>query len=503
MTPAVPMELRRGLHRSVTADNNLATLRSHSQPPANMRQVPASRVLPVAAYNSPVPGQPLGFPSLHQYQQAYLQARRTDVQYASSAHNESPQFGSGRLDPGNEERISRQYVGYFVAQSPYRPHDGGGLSPSNSSHADTGYGNRGVSPNLSRLRSHMSRSPSPSKSNVSRDRSISFYSAASAPSSSRPGRGNSNGQPWSSGPVIVDGSSDALDWASPPDSTFFQPSTSDATSLSDDLPVDTPGTTTETAPSYEPLEAIVLDPRAETRATTSSPNVLQFGEFPATATIRRKRQSRSDELETPERTSPVSSRTEPKDETPNGLGINFSAQKPSEPPPAIPAPPLLQAPPSSTVAGLNLASSFKPVPFLSPVREVRTPSPTATRNNTGSLVEHQNKHPHGRSISLSGKDKMITSPLAESSTLKGSEKSMGTWPSILRSNGVQTAAQGEKSPQSQGQPQAFAQSQGPSLPHLQTSSWQQSTGKKKKKGQKAGSMSGPPLPRDEGDMKGG
>ena len=503
MTPAGPSELRRGLHRSVTSDNNLATLRSHSQPPANMRQAQAPRVVPITAYNSPVPGQQLGFPSLHQFQQAYLQSRRpADMQCTSSNHSESPQFGNMRLDPSNDEHISRQYVGYFVTQNASRPHDEGGFPLSISSHADTGYGNRGFSPNLSRLRSHTSRSPSPSQVDLSRDRSISFYSAASAPSSSRLGRGNLNGQPGSSGPVIVDGSSDPLDWASPPEPTFFQPTASDATSLSDDLPLDTPGTTTEATPSHEPTDTMVMEPRAETRATTSPPNVLQFGEFPVTATMR-NRQPRSEESKTPERTSPASSCTETQGDTRNGLGIEFSGPKTTEPQPAIPALSPPQAPSSSTVAGLNLASSLKPLPLLSPVREVRTPSPTAMRNNTSSVVEHQNKYLHGRSVSLSGKGKATASPLAESSPRESSEKGKEGETSAPTSNGIQAATRPENSPQSQVRPQTSAQSQGSPLPRLQTSSWQQSTGKKKKKGQKAGSMSGPSLSQDDRERKGG
>ena len=489
--PNVTEFRRSGLRAPSTTESSAAqSIRSRSQPPRTRVNRPPAQY---ASGSPALQGPQLGFRTLQEYQKAYLQSKGPDRQMVPIDLN-SLHLNPAMTDPDTG------YMGYFVDEAtahgtlfpPMQPRDSM-KDPINRA--------RGVSPSLSRLRAQTSRSPSPSYSNNSnRDRSISFYTAQSALSPPYTFGNVMNGnQVPNSGPVIVDGSSDTSGYVTPPESLFFQPPASDAASLSEDYPLNTPETTTTDTPLQDAIESLSLD-IGEQRLTNSMPNVLQFGELPAVATSRNgitKMEEVAKPLGNKRAISP--SETSTSGEPSNALGIDFTPPIRKIPsPPAIPNMSYSQAPAQAAVPSKSLASVLKPsLPQLSPVREVRTPSPTATRTNSGALETLNSslasKTGHNRSISLSGKD-MVSSPLSESTRADDKTKAKAlTQPGPLANGFVNGVVTHNVEPQQQ-QP----------TPPLQTSGWQQSTGRKKKS-RKGASVGSAPLIANpsNGERKGG
>ena len=437
MAPAklVLPEVRRGLHRSTTTDNSFGTLRSHSQPPGDMRaHAQAARPSQIGLPYPTPQGSMLGFNSWHQLQQAYLQNQQfAEMQQAHVFAAMSPSLGSTKADSHGDERNTRhpEYVGYYVDQSPLiRPHNFPNFPPI-PAYNDLAQFSRGVSPSMTRLRSHSSRSPSPS-SFPSGDKSLSFYSAASAQSNTPLLRGSANGvTPRRSGPIIIDGSSEtSTEYGTPlaSQSGFYSMTASDAASLSDDSLLDNSLTLPGTISAPEQLESFLLDPVTEFTATHSRPNILQFGEFPVRSSGRGSLGSETNK-EGPAETEAVSelslhgSRAEA---AANGLGIQLEEQSCTAPtlangtasPPetqnSIKAVPKLGMSKSQPIS--DHLPALKPLPLLSPVLEVRTPSTTATQC---SAIDSSSKAALSRSISaLPGKD-LSSSPLSIVTNGKG------------------------------------------------------------------------------------
>ena len=500
MTPVLPThtDLRRSIRRSMANESNLSTMRSHSQPPESFRyQSQAARAIPVTQYNPNLQGQLLGFHSLQQYQQA-----RPHVKYAAELHRPSDRSGESQYAGtlfvnSTDEPVPREYVGYYLDQSPQSyPGDSNAIVPPIPSYSDLVHRNRGVSPNLSKLRCRSSQSPSPSRGSESRDHSISFYSATSTTSPSQSGRASDNGpMPRSSGPVIVDGSSDSADFAISPRSTSFPTNhTSHAASVSGDKVSDTP-ILSPVLSVEEDADSPTTAPSAQRRMIGSLPSILQFGDFPLEAPIVTKHSRGIEASRASEKISPglLQDGSQPI-KPPNGLGIDITSAKPKEVIPPIPSSSQSSMPIPSTVAGLNLASSLKSLPLLSPVREVRTPSPTAARNSTSSTVDALKNASHGRSNSLSAETK--PSPLGKSFTGSQNGKGKAVETVDQRSSSMVNGS-GIRNPQQAPPPLP------PITQQAQVSGWQQSTSKKSKKYKKAGSVGSAPLIVGEGERKGG
>ena len=531
---ALVSDMRRGIHRSSTVDNPLAPTRSRSQPPLPANFVLGSRPTrahPPLPTQAAVHGGLLGYPSLQEYQRAWVeQHRHAEIAAARMNAAESPRLMPVPLpaEAMVDERFAQEYIGYYLDHNsqpqPYRgffPY-----SPNFGPWADPASRVNGVSPSVSRVRAETtSRSPSPSHFPSSRDRSASFYFSSSGHLAPKPPRPSMNGLPTPSGPVIVDGSEDALDCTPPPEPHSYAVPSSEAASLSDDPAIDTPGTPSAATPSQDSVDTFATDPGAERRMTASMPNMLQFGDFPARAAIRgglSPTREKGKAVEKPP--APAESRANGHKETPSGLGIDISSVMLKD----LPTPTRASASGSAattstpTVAGLNLASSVKPGPLLSPVREVRTPSPSTARavaavasgRSAGSAAAAANgpRSPsHARTVSLSGKDK-ISSPLAMTTAPKA-DKGKAPEQAIPRSNGTSpnATASPARSPTASSQPQShetwspIAPSKPASSPvQPQNSGWQQSMSKKSKHKKKASVSGSGMLPgSEEEERKGG
>ena len=127
-------------------------------------------------------------------------------------------------------------------------------------------------------------------------------------------------------------------------------------------------------PSQEQNEPLAIDGTAERVPAQKPPAAIQFGQFPARAPYRTGQQLKSDDMRSG--STLHGSGKGLYSQTLSGLGINLTNDHNDSA--LINGAPTMKQ--SSTVAGLNLASTLKPGSILSPVREVRTPSPTATRN---------------------------------------------------------------------------------------------------------------------------
>lgn len=504
-------ETRRSLHRSSTTDNGFATLRSHSQPASDMRTPSrTSRSLPVSHLTPNLPGGLFSFSSFEQYQQAYMQGyQQPEMQTVHTIAALSPRLNSIRSDPRSDDvRHHRQeYAGYIIEPSqPSYSHDYAGLGPQISAYRDFAQFSRGISPKVTRLRSHTSRSPSPS-SFASHERTISFYSAPSAPSSTSGRRESAVGtNNRHAGPVIVDGSSDssteyltAMEHQSRTQSIVD----SEAASLPGESLTYTPGTAPATVPNPEPFETFDLDASPEPSHRLSVTNIPQFGDFPvrshrrsipATVTGRPSTDSEpfADVLSHDQLTGRMS----------NGLGIelgdNSSVASTASngnvsPPKNISH---SKIPSKIEISGQETTSDWittlKPLPLLSPVREVRTPSPTAKRTSTS---ESYYKILHSRSISAVSNSDITSSPLTP--VPNGRENAFSSEDYGPRTNGINGGHHGTVAGPST-EPRIS-----PVESKASSSAWQQ-TGKKGKKSKHKGGSSISNLSEvADGERKGG
>ena len=391
---------------------------------------------------------------------------------------------------------------------------------------------------------------------MSRERSTSFYSARSTPSTNGyvPGLGRSTG------PLIVDGSGETESPYAMPQ-MHFPVTTSESASLSDDPTLDTPKTMFTGTPNHEMLDNFALDQELESSMTTSLPN-LQFGDFPARGATKLPQTLRSEphilqpllppqlsqhanylpHVQQLQQAPPLveSAKTQRPSEPSNGLGIDFFTPPPETSGSLSPkniqkAPQKLAEHGSPSLSGLE--KSLKPLSLLSPVREVRTPSPTATRSSVVPYfgMHAQPKASHARSLSLSSNDRPATatqlfaSPLATAFQSAGAENGKAKAPASSPDKRATTyradaADEAPLSPKSNGGASASvadaaangtaATSNGTSAwagdstdwtQQQQTSNWQQQSSKRSKKAkQKNASVSGITASLvDGGERKGG
>ena len=389
-----------------------------------------------------------------------------------------------RMSPPTDDPLTaKEYVGYYLHDSP-PTHPYPRLTPLANipSYNDLVQRARGMSPDVTRLK-HPSRSPSPSSSSSRRERSVSFYSATSHVSSSHlasapPGPPTTTRR---SGPIIANGSDVSMsDYATPPEcqSLYFPAEVSEAASLSDE-PMDTPVTDSVT-PSQELQDSFSLDAAVDVERTNSLPTMLQFGEFPARSTYRpsfgtRPEDSTYADMPIP-RVPPVYQNGV--DENSQGLGININTPNSTSVSPngeqkssssiiyqANTAP---KGDIGADLSKINIEKPLKPLPLLSPVREVRTPSPTTLRREE-MKADNPNKAVYGRSISTTTASLLLH-------TASGKQQQAEQLTS--KPNGSPKIAQG------------------------QNSGWQQQTSKKKRKNKKASNESGGVTQSTSGTMAG-
>ncbi|KAA6411255.1 MAG: hypothetical protein FRX48_04535 [Lasallia pustulata] len=494
MTAAQP-ELRRSLHRSSVADGSSgASLRSHSQP---ARPVPAP--LPLRGLPFQLSG--LGLTGMQNYQQPhpFPSYAAIDLQRPGPGGSASPRLGiqQGELSP--EDNVPKEYVGYYVhgPELPRSYQNEAVLAPI-PIYNDLTHRFAGFSPSFSQLR-HESRSPSPS--NRQRDRSASLLSAASAPNrlvreERLPAAGLA---PRSNGPIIANGADgfDLPDLATPADMVSHPTSMSETTSTSEDQLYGTPATVPDTM-SQDPSEAFLLDTTEQTQQIPHAPSQA-MSHWP-------NNNSSAGNTTTNKTVTPLSDREElgrnrPVLQSPQVPDISNASTNGSSAANDNALPNRLSAGAdivssqenirhNSSFTGLDIDADtanlhhdtpLKPLPLLSPVREVRTPSPTTIRRDD---VLEQTK----------------LSTLNGGSAHDGME-ALQPWNTRIASGGKQ-AWKEPLSPKTNGQP-----SNGPvkAGPQAQSNGWQQTT--KKKHSKKAKSTAAPkmgePLPASESERKGG
>ena len=395
MKPVQP-DLRRSLHRSSAAESaHAANHRSHSQP---ARPLPVS----VAVHSAtPLPPNSAGFLQYQQLRQQHLYNQLEQGQYR---HAEVPIYQDPRrlpMDQPLEEDVPKEYVGYWVNDSPppraYRE------DPRFPIYQDLHPRIRGVPQNFSRLRD-TSRSPSPSPGLPFRDRAYSVRSASSAPPEPLQPRMDrvQAAAPGSrvSGPLIINGSDEwnMPDYSMIPEATSLATTTSEATSGSDDRLYETPATAEMDTSnhSHGVDDGFILDDPKQyfhAQMTVDPPSTsatVRVGNIDSN--IRRANPPLNDIATS----SNIASRTEKPNRSAGGLGIQFGEHEISRPSVKAETPispgtargPAATSKPDAKLDQL-LGRTEKlpmpiPVPLLSPVREVRTPSPsTAWRNQNG------------------------------------------------------------------------------------------------------------------------
>ena len=495
ITHAQP-ELRRSLHRSSVTDSSPgASLRSHSQP---ARPLPS----PLSLQGFPFPLSGLGLTGLHNYQQSQQPQNfaTIDLQQRGPRRPASPRFGIPHGDTPPEDNMPNEYVGYYVHGSPLsRPYQSEVMAAPTPIYNDLSHRFRGFSPGFSQLR-HSSRSPSPPNSH--RDRSISLLSAASAPNrlvreERVPGPGSAL---RSNGPIIANGSDgfDLPDFPATADMLCHPTTMSETTSASDDQLYDTPATASDT-PSQDPPEVFLSDTAQQ--ATHAPPlagppwpiDISRTGNTTANAATSPVLNAQALARDT---TISLASQTpEIRGISTNGLSAaNHDTLVDRQSPSAdlgsfqeiIPnSAPSTRLDIDANKANLRHENPLKPLPLLSPVREVRTPSPRASRREDA-LEEAKIPVPNGSSALPGIKELQRPNALHE---LGGNQ---------ARTEPLSTKTNGQPS---NGQVKAGSQAQ--------NNGWQQTTKKKNNKMSKpsivqnSGMVVGEPLPASESERKGG
>lgn len=513
MKSALP-DLRRSMHRSSAADSSSSNHRSHSQP---ARQ---SVSLATTAQNAPpIPMNNQAFLQYQQLRQQHQLCNALEIAQAQALPRATEMriYQDPRrmpVDQHYEEAIPKEYMGYWVNDSPpprhYMDDPNHRIAPSNELHPRV----RGVPNTFGRLR-NASRSPSPSPAVHLRDRSFTASSAPPLPAQSRFDRVQMPG-PHASGPVIVNGSDV---WRIPdytmPDSSSHTTTISEATSGSDDRPYETPVTIDEASASQVFEDTFAANGHNHFFYAQQTPEPPRMhinnrnGVFESTV---RHAAPPKHESVGPYRTG---QRAERVGRAGGGLGIQFGEHEYTHPSArANGIPPLEHAystSPASKVETKSEASNPRPEnqplnnPLLSPVRESRTPSPTARRSHAVAPEVPYN------SIRLGKLDLQIPT-YAELERVRREKQNVASAQKLngVRSSHFDQSANGPEMPLSPKTQHVTAHS--PKSPKAnfqqsQVNGWQQQSGKKGKKNRSRPSSGqvfpNEPLPVNEAERKGG
>lgn len=503
MKPVQPMqpELRRRVDRSSAVDSAASASRSHSQP---------ARPLPLALPIQNPSTYPMRAAAFQQYQQARQQQLYNALEMAQrnqrypENHNPRPIAS----DHSYEECLPKEYVGYYVHDSsPAHPYRDMPVTSQVPPYNDLQHF-RPPRPDFHRLR-NAPRSPSPSPSMPYRDRSQSVRSSASAPSGPVPldRTPNHSSSLRNTGPVIVDGAEtwDFGDYVTTSDTpTMSQTSTMSSinTSQDDRYPYHNPyGIATFPAHrQVDPgIENLHRQPQGYTGPELPRPADL-FRNTRAEQALRSQvpQINGINPSETPSRSRNDSSHGM------NGLGIQYDDRKikvnaPSPANSSIPIVPrqVKQNGPLDSKAdepSQAIDNTPKPVPLLSPVREVRSPSPRALLKRREGIPEQKKpvifNGPLNLEIPPFSPERYEKRKQKEALAQKPNGKVMSPPAKVADTSSFVTSPVKERTPPPQ------------------INGWQQTIRKGKKKGkghsgQISVDMTGEPIPVDEADRKGG
>ena len=517
MKPAQP-DLRRGVHRSSAAESaHAANHRSHSQP---------ARPLPVSVTVQSAPPLPLNSAAILQYQQ-FRQQLYNQFEQGRYGHSEVPLYQDQRrlpMDQPLEADVPKEYVGYWVNDSPpprtYRE------DPRFPTYQDSHPRVRCVPQNFSRLRD-TSRSPSPSPVLPFRDRAYSVRSASSAPPGPLQPRMDrvQAAAPGSrpSGPLIINGSDDwnMSDYPMIPEAPSHTTTISEATSGSDDRLHETPATADMDTPNYShgTDDGFVLDDPKQifhARMTAEPSNILAKGRVGNIDSNLRRANPPLNDITT---SSNVNNQTEKVNRSAGGLGIQFGEHeinRPSVKAETASSPGTARGPAAASKSdtkpdqfvGRNEKLPMPiPVPLLSPVREVRTPSPSAAwrrQNGEAEVRQGNGRFPSKLDLRIPTYADLLRAK-QEKQSLNGAlgQKLNGT-PSQLAESTKST--QSPLSLRMKDIPQPAMES---AKAQPQVNGWQQSSGKKGKKNRSGPSsgqiqiLPGEIMPANEIERKGG
>ena len=510
-------DLRRSMHRSSAADNSSSSNhRSHSQP--------ARQSVPLAITAQKAPPLPLNSHTFLQYQHLRQQQLYNALEMAQGRYRatEIPMYQDPRrmsVDQQYEDNTPKEYMGYWVNDSPPPRHYMEDHNQRLPTYHDVHARFRGVPQTFSRLR-NASRSPSPSPAMPFRDRSFSVRSASSAPPLPVQSRFD-RAQPaipgqHTSGPVIVNG---ADGWVMPeyslPEDSSHTTTISEATSGSDDRIYETPVTTDETPTGQGFDEGYTPNGHQHYfyAQPTPDPTHVSFNHRNGTydPIVGQTNPQTAEHLGS----SRPAQRIERSGRSAGGLGIQFGEHEITHPsvrtngnPPTdnayITSPNTKMETKPEAING-RPENPAVPNPLLSPVREVRTPSPIARRRDTAAAEAK-------RSGPRIGKLDLYIPSFAELARAR-EEKPKATL--AQKPNGVPSSnlAQSTKaseqplSPKTKPLPDETPKSPKAHLQQPQVNGWQQQSGKKGKKNRSRPSsgqvVPGEPLPANEAERKGG
>ena len=387
MKPAQP-DLRRSVHRSSAAESaHAANHRSHSQP---------ARPLPMSVAVQNAPPLPLNSAAFLQYQQFRQQQLYNQIEQGRYRHSEVSMYQDPRrlaMDQPLETDVPKEYVGYWVNDSPPRTYRD---DPRFPAYQDLHPRVRGVPQNFSRL-ADTSRSPSPSPALPFRDRAYSVRSASSAPPGPMQPRMDRvqatapGARP--SGPLIVNGSDEwnVSDYSMIPEPSSHATTISEATSGSDERLYETPATADMDTPNYSHVadDGFILDDPKHyfhARMAAEPSNTLTKGRIGNVDSGLRRVNPPLHDITI---SSNIINPTEKVNRSAGGLGIQFGEHEISRPsvmaetivsPGTVRGPAAASKPEEKSDQSAGRTEKLPmpvPVPLLSPVREVRTPSPSA------------------------------------------------------------------------------------------------------------------------------
>ena len=514
MKPVQP-DLRRSLHRSSAADSAYASNpRSHSQP---------ARPLPFSLALQNAPPMPLNSTGYLQYQQQLRQQQQNPYRAmeagqggyrpAETLYTQDPRRLS--IDPPIEESVPKEYVGYWVNDSPpSRPHRVDSMASRSPAYQDVHPRVRGVPQSVTRLRD-TSRSPSPSPTLPFRDRSFSNQSASSAPPGPLQARIDRVPAvmpgPRTSGPVIINGSDGWMmpDYSMTADASSHTTTLSEATSGSDDQFYETPTTAEIETPgqghNFDDGFSNLEDRKHYFHAQMTVESPFTMSSYNNGYADSTKQRINGPPTEIPPYHN-TTRRPNQGNRPAGGLGIQFgehevSAKTERRPPPEAGRAPVASSNAESHPEQNNArAEAFlMPIPLLSPVREVRTPSPSATRRRE--MKEADAPRSNKR---LGGKMDLYIPSFADLVRAR-QEKQTGALeqqPNGFTSShpaGSARSIESVRTPRTNQQPES-------SKTQPQVNCWQQ-PGKKSRKIKTRPNLgqliTGEPLPVDEAERKGG
>ncbi|KAL8770552.1 MAG: hypothetical protein Q9209_003808 [Squamulea sp. 1 TL-2023] len=497
----VEPDLRRRIDRSPAAEAMTSASRSHSQP---------ARPLPVGIPVQNLPGYPMGVAAFQHYQQARQQHLYSALELAQRNQRYMENHNPRALMPDHayEESLPKEYVGYYVHDSP-SSHAYRDMPPVSQipMYNDLQFF-RPPRPDFSRLR-NAPRSPSPSSSMPYRDRSHSVRSATSAPTPSvlLDRTQVSASSLRNMGPIIANGSDewDLNDYTASAGSPIMSRTSTSTGAIAME----------EQRQQY----SIALDSYLSPRQVLSGPeleinnrpvNGYPVPEGPRAADVFHNSCAEQAMLsEAPQINGkrppeePSKNRFQPVHST-NGLGIQYESQRTK--PSAISngdgteqwLPRQLQhsQPADRKVdqASHSTEIALEPPPLLSPVREVRSPSPTVTMKKQVGISQQI------KPVIFSGPLNLDIPAFSPERHEKRKQKEA----LLQKPNGAVTSSPCRPTENQQPSSSPIKQ-QGP---QPQTNGWQQQTkkGKKKSKGhtsQASTDITGEPVPINEADRKGG